>query len=796
MKVRISQILIVIFLLSASAFAKDTWINVRSKNFFLVGNANEKQMRQVATKLEQFRESFRLIFAKVNFNSSVQTNVIVFKDDKAYNPFKPKRANGKIDEEIAGYFQSGEDVNYITLSTEGEITDAYGVIFHEYTHFLLDTNFGRSQIPAWFNEGMAEYYQTFKIENDQKVLLGDIQQNHLWFLQQNQLIPFKTFFEIDHYSLQQNGNHSRSVYYAQAWALMHFLIQGNKGLNNDALSKFLNLLVNKVPAETAFKQAFQMDYATMENALKTYISQRRFTATSITFKEKLIFDTQMTTVPLSDSEANAYLGDLLYHIHEYDDAEIYLNKALAVDSNSGLANTALGLLRMRERKFDEAKKYLEKAVAADGKNHLAHYSYAYVLSRESMDEFGYVSKYPAEVVKKIRESLQKAVAIKPDFTESYRLLSFVLLVNGENLDESAAAVKKAMALQPGNQDYLLLLAQIYLRQEKYAEVKEIAENLVKTASEPEMRSTAQNLLKSVTDYEESKARYDKQQKDMEAKGIRPPKILKRNALSESEIAKIEEENKINGLNRVLPKLNTGENRVVGQIQKVACVSGGINYTVKTETEVLTFWSKNFVDLQLMSLVKEAEDLAFGCDAKVSDFLTVITFTPNTLAKAKAKGNVVSLVFVPNNFKLKTEEELAKAEQIIIADEMPSEENPVDSDQRRREGMLKSIANSLRKPQEGEARQLGIIEKIECSKGNVYFHVRTASKLLILKADSPENLIIKAFTPDVGQLQIGCKAKMPDIPAVVSYRPMEGLLTDNHNGEIISIEFVPKSFKLE
>ena len=34
MKVRVSQILIVIFLLSASAFAKDTWINIRSKNFF------------------------------------------------------------------------------------------------------------------------------------------------------------------------------------------------------------------------------------------------------------------------------------------------------------------------------------------------------------------------------------------------------------------------------------------------------------------------------------------------------------------------------------------------------------------------------------------------------------------------------------------------------------------------------------------------------------------------------------------------------------------------------------------
>jgi len=38
-----------------SVSAKDSWVSVRSKNFLLVGNASEKEIRQVALRLEQFR---------------------------------------------------------------------------------------------------------------------------------------------------------------------------------------------------------------------------------------------------------------------------------------------------------------------------------------------------------------------------------------------------------------------------------------------------------------------------------------------------------------------------------------------------------------------------------------------------------------------------------------------------------------------------------------------------------------------------------------------------------------------
>ena len=86
--------LICMLLAAHAVAAKDTWTSVRSQNFFLVGNASEKEIRQVATRLEQFRDVFTRLIPNANFKSPVPTTVFVFKSDSSYKPFKPV-VNGK-----------------------------------------------------------------------------------------------------------------------------------------------------------------------------------------------------------------------------------------------------------------------------------------------------------------------------------------------------------------------------------------------------------------------------------------------------------------------------------------------------------------------------------------------------------------------------------------------------------------------------------------------------------------------------------------------------------------------------
>src|SRR5438132_6352797 len=152
----VSGIALALFVAStaASATAKDTWTSVHSKNFTLVGNASEKDIRLVANRLEQFRQVFGLLFPTVTLNSPVPTTVIVFKSDSSYKPFK-------VNPNVSGYFQPGEDVNYITLSTEKSSDDQpFRTIFHEYVHLLVENTMGAT-VPLSFKVGLAEYYSTF-----------------------------------------------------------------------------------------------------------------------------------------------------------------------------------------------------------------------------------------------------------------------------------------------------------------------------------------------------------------------------------------------------------------------------------------------------------------------------------------------------------------------------------------------------------------------------------------------------------------------------------------------------------
>jgi len=147
------------------------------------------------------------------------------------------------------------------------------VIFHEYTHLLVNNTFKNA--PVWFNEGLAEYYSTFSITDDQKVGLGLPIGNHVHLLRENKMLPLRTLFEVDHKSPHYNEGKKQSIFYAQSWALMHYLIIGREG-KLDKLATFLGLRDEGVPVEKAFPQAFGTTFEEMEKDLREYIKQNRY----------------------------------------------------------------------------------------------------------------------------------------------------------------------------------------------------------------------------------------------------------------------------------------------------------------------------------------------------------------------------------------------------------------------------------------------------------------------------------------------------------------------------------------
>src|SRR5207249_671209 len=140
--------------------------------------------------LEQFREAVSRLLPRAKTSSPVPAIVFVFSDDASYRPFKPLY-NGK-PANVAGYFQGGQDVNYITLRGDEETPRT---IYHEYFHLIANATLG--SIPAWFSEGFAEYYSTFQITGkDQKVLVGHPINEHVEILRNRTLLPLDVLFSV------------------------------------------------------------------------------------------------------------------------------------------------------------------------------------------------------------------------------------------------------------------------------------------------------------------------------------------------------------------------------------------------------------------------------------------------------------------------------------------------------------------------------------------------------------------------------------------------------------------------
>ncbi len=616
--------------LNSPVFAKDNWLSVRSKNFLLIGNTNEKQIRQVGVRLEQFRQVFSQLFPKAVHSTPVPTTVIVFKSDDSYRPFK-SNAN------VAGYFQSGEDVNYITLTTEvrGE-QDPFTVIFHEYTHLLINNI--SSNVPLWFNEGLAEYYSTFSMKDDATIVLGSPISSHVFLLRENKMLPLRTLFQVDHKSAYYNERDKQSIFYAESWALMHYLILGKESQRMAQMGNFLNLMSANVPLEQAFQQAFSMSFESMEKELREYIRHDRYPVLTGHFENKIVVETDMQTAPITEAEAQAYLGDLLLHSNRVD-SENYLKKALTLDPNLPMANASMAMLRLRQGKADEARQMLERA-AANSQNYLIHYYYAYALSRELSGDLQ-TSSLAAEAAAKMRAELKKAIELRPDFLESYSLLAFVNLVTHTNLDESIQMLKRALATAPGKSNLVFMLAQLYMSQENYKTARPLLEQLSGNKSDEEVSKHARVLLEQLASIEEQMARY---RADQASAGGSPPTLHGPPEASPNL-------DPSSYLREALKKPAADETQVQGLLERIDCDAKGVFFIVKVGGQVLKLRTDSFETLDLTSFSPDAGN-QISCGPRKTESNVVLCYVATRDSRTKADGTLRSVEFVPKDFQLK------------------------------------------------------------------------------------------------------------------------------------------------
>ncbi len=261
----------------------------------------------------------------------------------------------------------------------------------------------------------------------------------------------------------------------------------------------------------------------------------------------------------------------------------------------------------------------------------------------------------------MRASLRKAISLRPDFPESYHLLAWVNLVTGENIAEGVQLIRQAVALAPGNQYYALVLAQLYLRQDKIEEARRTAELLAREGADPSLRATAQSVLASINSYEEQLKKYKAAQEAYERGGGGEPRLVVREeekgsaertpaAPRKSDDERVAEA-LAEAINDALRKPQAGETRVRAALTQIECGPKGLVFVLKVGDRTLRLTSAGFGGLHLVNFNQEAES-QLTCGARKAETPSVVTYRPSADARAKTDGALVALEFVPASFQLK------------------------------------------------------------------------------------------------------------------------------------------------
>jgi len=460
----------------ADVVPQKKWLQVRSPHFTVMGDVAVRELRRVAERMEQLHAALGQL-TRVSTADTGDVTVVVFKDQRSFQPFQP-RYDGK-PAPVAGYFLPGP-MNYIGILADRDY-DYANLVYHEYVHLAAARALG--PLPPWLSEGIAEFYSTFEVmDSGRMVQIGRVPVHHLDRLR-HEFLPLATLAKVDRDSPFYNERDKSSAFYAESWALVHFLYLGKERKYGKRFGPFVEALLNGVPFEVACEQQLGTPLPALEQEVRQYLGSLVFTAMRGTLPETLGALARLDATPVPEADAHAALAQLLLFLDQAEDARAHLDHAITVDPKQPLALARLADILAGAGKADEARALLGRAATAPGATYLSQFYRASALEHlGATDSAALVSAW------------RDVTTLNPNFAEGLTRLAQARADARDDLDEALTLQRRAMELTPGRDEYILGFARILIMRGDTRAAREVLGPLVARGSTPRIKTAARSYL--------------------------------------------------------------------------------------------------------------------------------------------------------------------------------------------------------------------------------------------------------------------------------------------------------------
>lgn len=583
--------------LPQAVISKDAWVEVRSPNFTVISNAGDKEARRVADQFEQFREVFHNTFPKLRVDLGKPLIIFAVRNEDSLKALIPAYWEQKGRMHPQGIYVPGEDRHYVAVQTNVESDNPYQIVYHEYTHAIMNLNF--RGLPVWLNEGLAEFYANSAI-HDKDVEIGKVAPYHLQTLQQDRLIPLDALFLADEHSPYYNEANHASMFYAESWAIVHYLMLDPEARKRQSLHTFMSSWDASGNQMDAAQQTFG-DLKKFGAAMESYARQRSFyvarVATTIHGDPK-----SYTSRPLAEAELNAQRALFYAHTQRPKEGIAAADEALKADGNLPLAHEAQGYLFYSQGELLQAKTEFVRAIELQTTDYFPYY-----FAAEAERRNGFASQ---EEVPKVIAYLEKAIQMNPQFAPAYAALASVYSMHPETREKAFEPGRKAAQLEPGNLFYATSYGYVLANAGKTAEAKTLALRIQQTAKTPVDRANAGQLLSVIASREE----YDNRMAEM-----------KRQASEQQTAAVIVDPNSGTNANSfssttvsspskppAAASREDDEYSVEAYITAADCGSGPGKVSISLNKTILNFKYRDLSEVQVVSAAKQDSGQAPAC----------------------------------------------------------------------------------------------------------------------------------------------------------------------------------------
>jgi tetratricopeptide (TPR) repeat protein len=443
--------------------ADEKWLLARSKHFVFISSADEKRTRSVAAELETLASALTQVDSTFSAPTATPTRVILFTRRGESRPYFDMLLNRR-DANVSGVFVSQRDCGSMLINQDYSWQGRERAPLHELVHYLMQS--GDAHAPLWLEEGIAEYFSNSMIRA-RSVSAGEPISSHISILRQRSRIPLTELFAAVRESDVYNVSTGQTVFYAESWAIVDWLVRTSRHNGGDFYA-FVHDLAHGGTVETALKMHYHRTLQDIDAALTRYSSAQR-AAWAITLAVPAT-DTNVTVEPLDRASTLYELGHFLSGLEELAaDAERHYRAALDVNPRHARALAGLGMLRAASAKYAEATEFFEKAAAADPNDVEVGLSYAEALMQDQIGALAQSTDTSDDDITRFRKArtlAQRALEHRADpaFPLGRALGDLGTTYSVEDdVTPGIAALEEASTLLPGRTDFALHLLAMYRR---------------------------------------------------------------------------------------------------------------------------------------------------------------------------------------------------------------------------------------------------------------------------------------------------------------------------------------------